>query len=677
MAVKKYLNRELSWLQFNSRVLAEAQNPSNPLGERLKFLAIHESNLDEFFMVRVSGLWEQAESGSLALSPDGLTADKQLAVVMRRARKAGEEAARTWAKKLRPELARANVRFLDFEGLPAKLKQRLRSDLGPTVKSVCMPLMVSPPATFPFISNRSLNLAVELADGNDRRLARIKLPTVVPQFFEVPGRPNSFVLTEDLVRSFLPELFPGYQVVGSWLFRVIRDADVEIKELEASDLFGMVEETLRLRRFGAAIRLEVEKGASEYAIDQLREGLELDESDVFVSPGRVGFDFLWQVVRLTGPVFRFPRHEPFCPAALSSSELLFDRIRSHDLLLHHPYDSFDVVDRFVGSAANDPKVLGIRMTLYRVGTPSSVVQSLMAAAEAGKQVGVMLELKARFDEGNNLEWAKALEKAGAHVSYGVPDLKVHSKMCLVVRQDEDGIRSYGHIGTGNYNATTARLYTDLGLMTCDPDVTADMAEMFNFLTGYSKQSVYRRLLVAPFSLREAIVDKVHAEIAHARAGRPARAVFKVNSLVDPEVIDALYEASAAGVHVDLVVRGICCLRPGVKGLSDNIRVRSVVGRFLEHARVYWFAAGGTPEAWIGSADVMRRNLDRRTEVLVPLRDPAQIDHLLLHLLEPQLRDTLHGWAMDPSGKYDRATGGSAAFDSQAYGIGHSALRLLG
>lgn len=675
--MKHYLNRELSWLEFNRRVLAEAENPDNPLLERGKFLAIFESNLDEFVMVRVSGLIEQAEAGSGTLTPDGMTPEQQLEAIDRVARPLRDRASRIWTRQLRPALAKAGIHILTLSQLPEATQERLATEFRSTIVSVCVPLMIALPKTFPFISNRSLNLIVELEVGGERRLARVKVPTVIPAMFEVPGKPGRYVLTEELVRAHLSHLFPGYQVVGSWLFRVVRDAEVEIKELEASDLISMVEETVRKRRFGAPISLEVEAGISDFAKNSLMEGLELDPGDVYVSPGRVGYEFLWDVSRLPRPDLRFPPFTPYLPRELSRTEPLFDRIRQGDMLVHHPFDSFDVVEKFVASAATDPRVIGIRMTLYRVGSPSPIVQSLMAAAEAGKQVAVMVELKARFDESNNLEWARALEDAGAHVSYGVPEMKVHSKLCLVVREEEDGIRSYAHVGTGNYNPFTARLYTDLGLFTCHPDVTADVTEMFNFLTGYSRQSEYRRLLVAPFSLRESIISRIHREIEATKTTGSGRIVFKLNSLVDPEVIDALYEASEAGVQVDLVVRGICCLRPGVKGLSDTIRLRSIVGRFLEHSRIYWFANGGQSEALIGSADMMRRNLDRRTEVLVPLAEEAHAKYLLEHVLESALKDDLKGWAADSAGRYRRVTKSEKPFSSQQYLLGHSALKLLG
>jgi polyphosphate kinase len=657
--------------------LAEAENPENPLLERGKFLAIFESNLDEFVMVRVSGLIEQAEAGSATLTPDGMTPHQQLEAIDRKARPLRDRAARVWARQLRPELAKAGIKILRWSELTKATQVRMSSEHRATIVSVCVPLMIALPKTFPFISNRSLNLIVELESKGERRLARVKVPTVIPALYPVAGKQGQYVMTEDLVRAHLDHLFPGYEIIGSWLFRVVRDAEVEIKELEASDLISMVEETVRKRRFGAPIFLEVEQGISDFARKSLMEGLELEEGDVYMSPNRVGYEFLWEVSRLPRPDLRFSPFTPYQPRELARTEPLFERIRRGDVLVHHPFDSFDLVERFVASAATDPKVIGIRMTLYRVGSPSPIVQSLMAAAEAGKQVAVMVELKARFDESNNLEWSRALEDAGAHVSFGVPELKVHSKLCLVVREEDDGIRSYAHVGTGNYNPFTARLYTDLGLFTCHPDVTADVTEMFNFLTGYSHQSEYRRLLVAPFSLRESIISRVHREIESTRQTGRGRIIFKLNSLVDPEVIDALYEASQAGVEVDLVVRGICCLRPGVAGLSENIRLRSVVGRFLEHSRVYWFSNGGVPEALIGSADMMRRNLDRRTEVLVPLTDPAQIDYLLTHVLESALRDDKKGWTAGPAGKYARLERSDSPFSSQEYLLDHSALRMLG
>ncbi len=649
----KYVNREFSWLQFNSRVLSEASNPRNPLLERIKFLAIFESNLDEFYMVRVSGLIEQETSKAKALTPDGLTPSEQLSMISEVARGLRAEVARVWAEELRPSLTENAVAIRPWDALESGEQKALSEYFQAEVFPVLTPLMVEPTLTFPFMSNRSLNLAVELRDTTETLWARVKIPPVFNRLVPIPGTTNSFILLEDLIRQHLASLFPGVEVVSAHLFRVIRDADIEIRELEAADLIDAVEKTLRLRRFGDPVLLEVEATMPSECEKILMKGLELDEQDLFRVEGQLGMEFLWELARVNRPDLKFSAHEPVHHPGLEEPDNLFARIAERDILLHHPYDSFDPVLAFIGSGATDPSVIGVKQTLYRVGSESPVVESLLTAAEEGKQVAVMVELKARFDESNNLVWSRALERAGVHVSYGMMDMKVHCKLCLIVRKEATGIRTYCHIGTGNYNPSTSRLYTDLGLFTQDPEICQDVTELFNYLTGLSRQANYRKLLVAPVNLRDGIIDRIEREIEHARAGKPAQILFKLNSLVDTEVIDALYEASQAGVSVKLVVRGICCLRPGVSGMSANIEVRSVVGRFLEHSRVYWFENAGQPEAFIGSADMMRRNLDRRIEALVPVSEPSQIAYLRDHVLGAPLRDNQQAWICSEAGVYER------------------------
>lgn len=649
----RYVNREYSWLQFNRRVLAEAENPDNPLLERIKFLAIFESNLDEFYMVRVSGLVEQEASGIDLRTPDGMDAAAQLQMVSDVAREARRHAADVWSGMVRPALEREGLVIARYEDLA----EDARADLGRFFQRelfpVLTPLMLRPSVTFPFISNRSLNLAVELRDGEVTKWARVKVPTVVGRLVPLPGRRHEYVMLEDVVAAHLGALFPGVMVGRAYLFRVVRDADIEIRELEAADLIDAVEETLRRRRFGDPVLLEVEAGMPDECLELLTDGLELDEDDVFTVDGMVGMEFLWELARADRPDLKFPPLRPYRSERLSEASTLFSAVREGDVLLHHPYDSFDAVETFVGAAAEDPAVVGIKQTLYRVGSESPIVESLSAAAEAGKQAAVMVELKARFDESNNLVWSRALERAGVHLTYGMLDMKVHCKLCLVVRKDEDGIRTYAHIGTGNYNPSTAKLYTDLGLFTCDAEVCQDVTELFNYLTGFSKQSSYRKLLVAPLNLREGIIERIERETELAKETGRGRVAFKLNSLVDTEVIDALYAASQAGVQVDLVVRGICCLRPGVPGLSESIRVRSVVGRFLEHSRVYYFENGGAEEALIGSADMMRRNLDRRIEALVPVVEPKMVAYLRDDVIGLGLTDTKKAWEGLPDGHYRR------------------------
>lgn len=668
-ATDRYINREWSWLQFNRRVLAEASNPNNPVLERLKFLAIFESNLDEFYMVRVSGLIEQESGQSGELSPDGLNATEQLALICDEVQALRKEVSRVWAEDLHPALKAENIGFLTWDELTKDQQATLEATFRRDIFPLCTPILLHPNPSVPFISNRSLNLAIKLLDRESGlMIGRVKVPSVVPRAVEV-GR-GRYILLEDLLTQHLSDFFPGVPIVGSWKFRVVRDADIEIRELEASDLIASVEETLRRRRFGDPVLVEIESTMPKDVADILLDHLELDETDCFRIQGLMGLDVLWQLASIPRAALRFPAHTPVTIDSITNSKDLFEVIAKRDLIVHHPYDSFRLVDEFVASAAHDPDVLGIKMTLYRVGAESPIVESLLAAAEKGKQVAVMVELKARFDENNNLIWARALERAGVHVSYGFAEKKVHCKLALVVRREGKRVRSYVHVGTGNYNPNTARIYTDFGLFTSREAIAADVSELFNSLTGFSRQTNYRELLVSPFNVRDGILDQIDQEIAIHRTRGGGRIVFKLNSLVDPEVIDKLYQASQAGVRVDLIVRGISCIRPGVAGLSENIQVRSIVGRFLEHGRVYFFEGNGHRRAFIGSADMMRRNLDRRVEVLAPVSDPKLVDLLVNEILSPQLEDTLNAWIAQPDGVYHRAKipEGKKGFGSQTYGM---------
>lgn len=672
---ERYLNRELSWLRFNERVLEEAENAKNPLLERLKFLAIFESNLDEFYMVRVSGLIEQFENGMTELSTDGLTPGEQLAQVSSAANLLRSRAAALWTNHLTADLAGEGITILAYDTLEQEPRAEIDSFFAREVFPVSTPLLLSPAPTLPFISNRSLNLAVALVDElGTEKLARVKIPDVIRRLVPVPRRRNTFVLLEDVMRHNLATLFPGVTIKGAHLFRVIRDADIEIRELEAGDLTDMIEETLRRRRFGDPVLLEIESSASDEVTETLMRLLKLEASDTFRVPGLLSMDVLWRIAAIDRPKLKFAAHQPNISEMVASPSRLFAAMGQSDVLVHHPFDSFRCVEEFVDTAQKDAKVIGIKQTLYRVGAKSPIVESLLEAAEGGKQVAVAVELKARFDESNNLVWAKALEQAGAHVTFGIPEIKVHCKLCLVVRREGNAIRTYAHIGTGNYNPSTARLYTDLGLFTCDPDMTQDILNLFNYLTGFSKQREYKKLLVAPFNMREAILGKIRREIEHAKKGQKGKLIFKLNSLVDPEIIDALYEASKAGVEIDLIVRGICCLRPGVKGLSEHIRVISVVGRFLEHSRVLFFENGGNPEAYIGSADLMPRNLDRRVEVFAPIRLQAQIKHLRDEVLKVYLKDETNAWDMAGDGTYTRRTPKSG-FSAQQTLMDHASQNL--
>ena len=669
---EKYFNRESSWLQFNRRVLEEAKNLDNPLLERLKFLAIFESNLDEFYMVRVSGLIEQYESGVVEPSADGLTPNEQLELISAEAAPLRQEASSLWEDQLRPLLSEQGVNVVSYASLPEAKRDVLDELFRAEIFPVCTPLILDPAPSVPFISNRSLNLAIVLADETGSgRLARLKIPDVMPRAIRVSKRRHDYVLIEDVIRHNLGQLFPGVTILSAHLFRVIRDADIEIRELEAGDLIESIEQTIRLRRFGDPVLLEVDEAMPDEVRRKLMSLLNLEDTDTIPVRGLLGFEVFWQLAAIDKPSLRFRPHHPFVSEGLASHRVLFDTIHSGDVIVHHPFDSFRPIEEFVASAAVDPKVIGIKQTLYRVGRESPIVESLLKAAEAGKQVAVLVELKARFDESNNLVWARALERAGVHVTYGFPELKTHCKLCLVVRREDEGIRTYAHIGTGNYNPSTARLYTDVGLFTADPAITQDVAELFNYLTGFSKQRVYRRLMVAPINLRSGVLERIQRETTIARRGGAARIIFKMNSLVDPELVDALNEAAEAGVKIDLIIRGICCLRP-----RAGIHVVSIVGRFLEHSRLLYFENDGQPELWIGSADLMRRNLDRRIEVLAPVSNPEQVAYLRDELLAKYLQDNTNAWVLHADGHYERRAPGKRSFSVQNYFMSHPTSRAL-
>ncbi|MEQ1823115.1 MAG: polyphosphate kinase 1 [Fimbriimonadaceae bacterium] len=663
---RPYLNRELSWLEFNRRVLAEAQDQTVPLLERAKFLGIFESNLDEFYMVRVSGLIEQFEGGLLEASVDGLSPGDQLEAIAAVAAPMRQEACRVWLE-IREKLAENGVRVLRMEDLNPSQVATLNDYFAHEVFQVCTPLILVPNPSVPFISNRSLNLAVVLEEPSGAaKIARVKIPDVLPRFVRV-GRRYDFVALEDLIQANLQLLFPGVRIVGAHLFRVLRDADVEIRELEAGDLIETLQETLRLRRFGDPVLLEVNEDMPEEIRKTLLGLLKLDESDCFKLSGLMGMDGLFELSRLDRATLKYKPHVPYLAEPLATTSGLFETIKKGDVLVHHPFDSFRTVENFVASAATDPTVIGIKQTLYRVGAQSPIVESLLAAAEAGKQVAVMVELKARFDEDNNMAWAKVLERAGVHVTYGFADLKTHCKLCLVVRREAAGLKSYAHLGTGNYNPATARTYTDVGLFTDDEAITQDVAELFNYLTGFSMQRAYRKLLVAPINLREGVLKRIEREIKH----KSGHIILKLNSLVDPEMIDALYRAADSGVKVDLIIRGICCLRP-----RRNIRIVSIIGRFLEHSRILCFGNDGKPEVLIGSADLMRRNLDRRVEVLVPIMARPLVEHIFGTILETYLHDTSNAWELKEEGGYVRRESGKKPLDSQAWFATHPGSKQL-
>ena len=683
-----YINRELSLLAFYQRVLDEAAKPDLPALERVK--SVYYSRLDEFFMIRVSGLREQVARGLSELPPDGMTATEQLVAIRERAITLMRRQQQLLRDDVFPTLAAHGIRIINISEVSSEDRAALDAYYEREVFPVLTPLAVDPGHPFPHISNLSLNLAVVIDDpklGN--RFARLKIPNVLPRFIPVPppqppagsggvspqpalaDSPNTLTLVplEQLIAANLDDLFPGLRVVESYAFQVIRDADIEIAEDEAADLSLSIGEALSELRFGSVECLFVEASMPERIRTILTGHMEIGPADVYAVDGMLALGSLMELDRLDRPDLKYPPFQPRVPAALQSSEDIFAAITRQDILVHHPYDSFAPILDLLQAAARDPNVLAIKQTLYRVGgSHAPVVDVLLAAAEEGTQVAVLVELKARFDEENNIEWARALEKAGAHVAYGLIGLKTHAKLLLIVRKERDGLRRYMHLGTGNYNASTARGYTDFGLLTARPALGADVTEIFNYLTGYSHQDQYRELLVAPVNMRERLMRLIEREIAQ---GEKGHIVFKMNALVDSGIIAALYRASQAGVRVELLVRGVCCLRPGVAGVSERIRVTSLIGRFLEHSRVYYFANGGAEELYLGSADMMPRNLDRRVETLFPVEDET-LRRRLLHILAVYRRDTVSTYVLQSNGVYMRPEpNGTQPFDAQAYFLTHN------
>jgi polyphosphate kinase len=648
----RYNNRELSWLDFNARVLALAEDPQTPLLERVKFLAIFAQNLDEFFQVRVAGLKDRVAAGVQALSPDGMTSSEQLEAVQRRASELAARADEIFLGPVCAGLAEVGIRFSSWSQLDDDDRVWLREEFERRIFPVLTPLAVDPGHPFPYISTLSLNLGVVVRDPStgEHRFARVKVPPLLPRFVVMPDG-ERFVPLELVIAAHLDELFPGMEVADSCAFRVTRNADLTVEEEEADDLLAAIEMELRRRRFGRAVRLEVSDDISTSSLELIREELELDEEDVVAHAAPIDLGGLFSVYAVDRPELKYDEFAPVTQRRLYSDDDeeqqdVFAAIAAGDVLLHHPYDNFaSSVEAFIRQAAMDPGVLTIKLTLYRTSGDSPIVASLIRAAEQGKQVVALVELKARFDEERNIEWARRLEQAGVHVVYGLVGLKTHTKTCLVVREEGDGVRRYCHIGTGNYNSKTARLYEDFGLLTMDPAIGSDLSQLFNYLTGYARNVDYDKLLVAPHSLRPRLVELIRQE--RRAAPGTGHIVMKMNSLVDADMIDELYAASADGVRVDLIVRGICCLRPQVPGLSENIRVRSIVGRYLEHSRVYRFANGagtGVPVHHIGSADLMPRNLDRRVEAVVPVEAPELRDRLD-EILAVSLADDTLAWEL--------------------------------
>ncbi|HML01262.1 MAG TPA: RNA degradosome polyphosphate kinase [Acidimicrobiales bacterium] len=657
MGPERFSNRELSWLDFGARLVELAGDDRLPLLERVKFLAILSEGLDEFFQVRVAGLKDQVDAGVRARSPDGLRPSEALRAIAARVTQLVERQSRVFVDRILPALSDAGIRLSDWSSLDDDDRDHLVEVFERQIFPVLTPLSVDPGHPFPYISNLSLNLIVRVGDPvtGEERLARVKVPPLLPRFVVLPDG-ERFVALEQIIASQLRRLFPDMVIGEHYTFRVTRNADLTLEEDEADDLLSAVEMELRRRRFGRAVRLEVAAEMSADMCDLLQRELDLGPDDTFASDAPLGLGGLWAVYALDRPELHEEPWTPMTPPPLANAGNepadLFAVLRERDVLVHHPYDSFSTsVEAFIAQAAIDPDVLAIKQTLYRTSGDSPIVASLIAAAESGKQVAAVVELKARFDEQANILWARALEEAGVHVVYGLVGLKTHSKAALVVRREDDDIRRYCHLGTGNYNPRTARQYEDLGLLSADPDLGADVGDLFNFLTGYSRNVRYRKLIVAPVSLRSRVIELIDAEAA---AGEGGRLAIKVNGLTDPEVIDAFYRASSAGVPIDLVVRGVCCLRAGVPDLSETIRVRSVVGRFLEHSRIYRFGgASGRPlTLLLGSADLMERNLDRRIELLFPVTDP-ELQARVLEVLELVLADDTNAWTLGPDGHWSR------------------------
>lgn len=671
-----YINRELSWLEFNFRVLEEAMDPETRLLERLKFLTIVSSNLDEFFMVRVAGLKRQVKSQTIQRGPDGLTAEEQLRAIAAECHAMVQEQYRCLRDEVLPGLAEHGIVLKKISDLTPEQARWVKDYFHRQVFPVLTPLAVDPSHPFPHLRNRSLNLVVTLRKSKSTRsplyLAVVQVPTGIPRLVQLPAPPGEshLVLLEDVICDQIAELFQGLLVTGCYPFRITRDSDLNFDEDDVEDLLETIEQEVRRREWGDAVRLEVTRACGPRALAELLGALQATENDVYSIDGPLNLVDLMALYRL--PDYLHLKDEPFVAPAgrgIHEKKDLFARIREGDILLHHPYESFNSVVEFIEQAADDPNVLAIKQTLYRTSGDSPIVAALARAAQNGKQVTALVELKARFDEENNIAWARALEWAGVHVVYGLVGLKTHCKMVLVVRREagEERLRRYVHLGTGNYNPTTARIYTDLGLLTCSLKFGQDVSRLFNVLTGYSEFPTWRKLAVAPIGLRERFLELLDREVKHAQKGREARFVAQMNSLTDPESIRALYRASQAGVRIDLVVRGICCLRPQVPGVSDNIRVISIVGRFLEHCRIFYFRNGGDEEVYASSADWMSRNLNRRVEIMFPIDDPLLKRRLVDNVLRVRLQDNVKARELRSDGHYVRVKPekGSAHIDTQA------------
>lgn len=681
LGADRYLNRELSWLQFNRRVLGEALETRHPLLERVKFMAIFSSNLDEFFMVRVAGIREQIDAGVIEPSPDGLSPQEQMAQIKPVVEQLTELQRRCWETDLLPQLRANGIMVCNYDELDPTHREAGRKLFYQEIFPVLTPLAFDPGHPFPHISNLSLSLAVVIADRHQgERFARVKVPEVLPRLMQLPANDGTqvFVWLEQLIAAHVGALFPGMPVAETYPFRVTRNGDVDLQEEEAADLLRTIEHGIRQRQFGRVVRLTVDQSMPQHVLDILMENMEVAPDDLYHVTGPLGLSQLMQLYNIDRPDLKDAPFVPHVPEVLEDAVDPFAAIHSGDILLHHPFDSFMPVVDLIQAAAEDPQVLAIKQTLYRVGRNTPLVEALIRARENGKQVTVLMELKARFDEENNIEWAKQLESVGVHVVYGLVGLKTHCKIALIVRKERDGIRRYVHLSTGNYNVATAHLYTDLGLLTVNPDFGADASDVFNYLTGYSAQRSYRQFLVAPVNARQALQGLIEREIQRHKEQGNGQLILKMNTLTDPQMIEALYTASKAGVQTDLIIRGVCCLRPGVPGISERIRVRSIIGRFLEHSRIYYFHNGGKREVYLGSADLMSRNLNRRVEVLFPVHQADLVQRLRDEILESYLHDTVNAHELRADGTYVRPSGDMPMCDTQVMllkGAGKKSVRV--
>ena len=684
---KNFFNRDLSWVEFNIRVLDEALNPNLPLLEKVKFVSIFSSNLDEFYMIRISGLKEQVAANILEPTIDGLTPTEQVVKIEKALKPLIIKLNNLWIKEIVPQLKKHGVELLRFAEFNSEEQSLLKEYYKDEIYPVLTPLAFDPGRPFPYISNLSLNLAILVKKPNgENHFARVKVPNILPRLLQVDdilkrekktglnGKFHAkFLWLEDLIKENLDMLFPGMEVIEAHRFRITRDTDIELQEDEADDLLHVIEENIRQRRFGSVVRMEIASRMPEFMLEILMENLRISREDVHVAEGQIGLSDVMTLYNLPLHQLKEKPHYPKMPKIFEEEEDIFTTIKQRDILLHHPYHSFTPVIDFIKQAASDPDVLAIKQTLYRVGSDSPIVKCLIEAAERGKQVAVLVELKARFDEENNIFWARELEKVGVHVVYGLVGLKTHAKITLVVRKEFEGVKRYVHLATGNYNAGTAKLYTDLGLFTCDEDICADVSDIFNYLTGYSKQKDYRKLIMAPVNMRNKMIDMINKEIENVKAGGEGKIIWKLNSLVDSTIISALYEASINGVKIDLIVRGICCLVPNVPGLSENIKVTSIVGRFLEHSRLFYFYDNGKEKFYLSSADMMPRNLDKRVEISFPIEDKKLKNELMRTLIRIALKDNTKSRLLLPDMSYEllKSQNGVKKTNSQEWLIKHS------